>query len=73
MMCRLKKYFVLLLFAVATMLFASCERTCTCKTYRNGVVTGEAVSDMPDGISSCSDMDIYVETENGVVRETKCD
>ena len=54
------------------MLFASCERTCTCKTYRNGVMTGEAVSDMPEGISSCSDMDIYVETENGVVRETKC-
>ena len=68
----MKKYTIVCAVFATAMLFASCERTCTCKTYRNGVVTGYAVSDMPDGISSCSDMDIYVETENGVVRETKC-
>jgi len=53
-------------------MLSSCDKTCTCKSYRNGVLTGEVVGDLPEGVSSCSDMDVSAETENGVVRETKC-
>ena len=68
----MRRILVLLCWVVLMALLSSCEKTCTCKTYRDGVMTDESISDMPDGVSSCSDMDIYVETENGVVRETKC-
>lgn len=68
----MKKFIVAVCLFACVILLVSCERTCTCKTYKDGVMTGETVDDMPDGIKSCSDMDIYVETENGVVRETKC-
>ena len=36
MICKMKKYFVLLLFAVAAMLFASCEKECTCSMWTDG-------------------------------------
>lgn len=68
----MQRLLVILFVVVFSFLSLSCNKTCTCKTYRNGVMTGEATSDMPDGISSCSDMDVYVETGNGVVSETKC-
>ena len=68
----MRKLLAVMCFVVVVLVLSSCERTCTCKTYRDGVMIDEATSDMPDGVNSCSDMDIYVETENGVIRETKC-
>lgn len=68
----MRKSFVILCVVAVVLMLSSCERTCTCKTYKDGVMTNEAVNDMPEGVTSCADMDIYVETENGVIRETKC-
>lgn len=69
----MKKFLPLLVFIVViSLLNLSCEKSCTCKTYRNGVLTGEAVSSLPDDVSSCSDMNVSAETEDGVLRETKC-
>lgn len=69
----MKRLLPLLFFIVViSLLNLSCEKSCTCKTYRNGVLTGEEVSNLPDDVNSCSDMNVYAETEDGVIRETKC-
>jgi hypothetical protein len=70
----MKKSFWILLFAISLplLLLMSCEKTCTCKTYKDGVLTGEAVERMTDEYRTCSDMNIILETENGVTREVIC-
>ena len=34
--CKMKKYLILLFIAVATMLFASCTKECTCSMWTDG-------------------------------------
>ena len=69
----MKRILLLLSFVLLiSILSISCEKSCTCKTYKDGVLTGESVERMPDEYRTCSDMNIILETENGVKREVVC-
>jgi len=61
----MKKYFVLLLFAVAAMLFASCAKECTCSRWTDGkntdtnpvVYTQDEINRL--NAKNCADLEDY--------------
>lgn len=68
----MKYTLVILAVIVLSLSLVSCEKMCTCKTYKDGVLTGEASEKMPEEYQTCSDMNVSAETENGVLREVLC-
>jgi hypothetical protein len=53
----MKKLLVLLLIGGAVIAFASCKKTCTCKTYLSGtLLTTTKNVELPEDFKKCSDL-----------------